>query len=377
MKDSYIAYNVQDNWLKYDYSNRYLDAIAAVFHIQSASTAAIEIQNNIFLSYSNDIDIVPNIQKTIDFIKDSIGDTPDNLLGIYLIYNLDFRALLKLSIRFVVDPDCKNELNTFLKNIDAISNSFDKCLKKKGIPTPEKLEKLDKIVSDYKNILSSYSNELSEYLDKFFRPAQDAYKLHYYLNQNPVTKFQILPNIGAIHADTNIAFSFPNNMGLLEEKKYIGVSRLCCGYCHTYLDQNMYEHRGTHGVCDDKWGFPWLRKGEVSPLEAKFKEDLIIQKVEEFNPQDPPPQHRKLSIDLFEKHISYSKDKSLFSVKHDILEHQYTYNELFPAYIFFQGKTVPCDYPSTDNDFFAYDSFASTCIGQEKVWYSNIGYFSD
>ena len=79
----------------------------------------------------------------------------------------------------------------------------------------------------------------------------------------------ILPN----PAETNIVDNFPNNIELID-KQYIGASRLCCGYCHKYLDDNNYQHRGKHGICDKKWRFPWFNKGEKASLEQKIKNSV-------------------------------------------------------------------------------------------------------
>ncbi|WP_410526151.1 hypothetical protein [Rickettsia endosymbiont of Orchestes rusci] len=32
------------------------------------------------------------------------------------------------------------------------------------------------------------------------------------------------------------------------DSRYIGIAKLCCGFCDKYLDMEEYNHRGTHGV---------------------------------------------------------------------------------------------------------------------------------
>ena len=51
MKVSYIGYDAEDKWSAFGYDNRYLDALASIFHIQSPVTAALEYKNKVYLSY--------------------------------------------------------------------------------------------------------------------------------------------------------------------------------------------------------------------------------------------------------------------------------------------------------------------------------------
>jgi hypothetical protein len=224
-------------------------------------------------------------------------------------------------------------LHQLTKSINDVTNTLDKVLKKVYKADSEELSFFYKdgknIVSIYKTILADYYNDIQEYLERFIRPIQDTYKIHHYFDNlshdKKIEDIIILPNPHAIHADSNIVANFPNNMDLVD-KQYIGVSKLCCGYCHTYLDKNNYEHRGTHGVCDDLWGFPWLYKDTKSPLEQRFKDS--VKSIGVFDIKNPPPQHRKLSFDDFEKKIyltlpnneSSHFHATLAEVKNDIKE---------------------------------------------------------
>ena len=133
------------------------------------------------------------------------------------------------------------------------------------------------------------------------------------------------------------------------DKNYIGVSKLCCGYCHKYLEDNHYQHRGTHGVCDDKWSIPWNKVNEKSPIENNFKNS--VEPIEEFNQLNPPQQHRRLSIDNFEKEININKEDTLWKFK---INNELIHGKIpkgIKSYIFYEGKTVPCEYKYIDHDY--------------------------
>lgn len=303
MKQSFIAYKVEDNWQKFDdYSFRYLDALASIFLTHSAVTATIEMEDEIYLSYSNDPLIVPDQQRLFKFIKDVVANsTNDQLLTVYLIYNVDFRKLLDDLFKFTTEKELKDQFFLLDKDIKNSIKVLNTSLQK-GYEID--LDQFSSVVEKYKQLLLCKS-ELQDF-EKFFRPIQDTYKLHYYFNELGYSKkikdIIVLPNPHAIHADTNIVANFPDQNSLIN-KKYIGVSKLCCGYCHKYLDDYAFLHRGTHGVCDEKWGYPWLYKDKKSPLEEKFKQKVSLNLIEEFDIKNPPPQHRKLSLDDFEKKI--------------------------------------------------------------------------
>ena len=134
----------------------------------------------------------------------------------------------------------------------------------------------------------------------------------------------VLDNPNNIHADTNIIDYFKSSKYL--DKNYVGVSKLCCGYCHKYLEEAGYKHRGTHGVCDEKWKMS-------SPLEEKFKNSAI--KIQEFDQNNQPIQYRKLSYDYFEKDIPFNEEKTLCKLKCDLLgSHNYDVADEYGYYVF-------------------------------------------
>ena len=240
-----------------------------------------------------------------------MSSTPDDFLAVYLMLNMDFSSLIKLAQKqFIKKPEkkeCAQALSLLEKVINDATNSLEKALKK-GAETEEIFCKNgQEVIKLYKSILTDYNNDVKEYLDRFLRPIQDSYKLHSYFNDfDNIQDITILPNPHAVHADVNVVACFQNDAKLVD-KPYIGVSKLCCGYCHKYLDDYEFLHRGTHGVCDDQWGAPWFTKEGKSPLEDTFKESVKPEKI--FDIKDAPPQHRKLSFDNFEKDIKLSGDK--------------------------------------------------------------------
>ena len=64
---SKIAYLNQDNWNNFDYSFRYLDALASLLHVQTDVDATIEYENKIYLSYNSTL--TTQNQKCVNFIQ--------------------------------------------------------------------------------------------------------------------------------------------------------------------------------------------------------------------------------------------------------------------------------------------------------------------
>jgi hypothetical protein len=283
-----IAYQYQDNWKNFDYGFRYLDALASLLHVQTDVDATIEYEDNVYLSYNSTLTnqnkkYVNFIQNVLTNLKDYV---PDHILGIYLTFNMDFIELVKKT-RNHIDGDGRKLIETFVKSYKETNGVLEKNLKH-----AQKVENLDKFTHDivlkYKSILLYLSeNKFNYHLNTFLRPLQDSYKLYDFLVKSYMYKdLVVLENPNNLHADSNIIDYFKNSKYL--DKNYVGVSKLCCGYCHKYLEEAGYKHRGTHGVCDDKWKMN-------SPLEIKFKSSA--KKILEFDQDNPPPQHRRLSFD--------------------------------------------------------------------------------
>ena len=315
---SKIAYQHQDNWKNFGYSYRYLDALASLLHVQTDVTAVLEENNVIYLSYNGTL--AAQSKKCVSLIQNLLTNlsnySNDHILGIYLTLNVDFISLVKKS-RNHVDEEGKKLLEEFILGHEKVYGNLNKNINKVKSSNAEDLEKYytKQMVSNYTNILDYFSitKELNSHLNTFLRPLQDSYKLYYYLRDTNTifNDLIVLDNPNNIHADTNIVHYFPNSKYL--DKNYMGVSKLCCGYCHKYLDENNYQHRGTHGVCDDQWKLPWPKEKEPSPMELKFKKS--VNKIANFDQSNQPIQYRKLSFDSFEENIPISKEKTLWDFK--------------------------------------------------------------
>lgn len=314
---SKISYTDYDAWNKFSYESRYLDALASLFHVQTDVIAAIELKNEIYLSYNSDLTKMNNLRVSLisNIVKKANLYCPEDFLGIYLLFNMDFIALVGKT-RNHVDIEANEILEEFRTTNKDYKGSIDRNIKK--INSIEDLRKYTvEIVKVYNKIIDTFvdNNDLNIHLNTFIRPLQDSYKLYNFLVKD--NKYQdikdilVLDNPNNIHADSNVAYYFSNGEYL--DNKYMGVSKLCCGYCHKYLDKGDYLHRGTHGVCDDKWKMPWPKNGEIAPHEQNFKDST--KSIAEFDQFNPPQQHRRLSIDTFEQKILINKEKSLWDLK--------------------------------------------------------------
>lgn len=286
-----------------------------------------------------------------NIIKNTNLHDPEDFLGIYLLFNMDFFSLVSKT-RNHVDEKTKDFLENFRSVNKNTKGIIDRNIKK--VNSVEELRKYTvDIVEVYKNIINvfSSSDELTVHLESFIRPLQDSYKLYSFLIKD--NKYQhihdvvVLDNPNNVHADSNVAHYFSNGDYL--ENNYIGVSKLCCGYCHKYLDNNNFLHRGTHGVCDDEWNMPWSKKGEKAPHDQYFKDS--INEIYELDQSNPPKQNRRLSIDNLEKEININKEQTLwqFKVNNELIQGKVPKG--IKGYIFYEGKTVPCEYKYIDHDY--------------------------
>ena len=340
---SKIGYTLEDNYNQFSYSYRYLDAMASLIHIQTDVDAVVEHDNKIYVSYNSTVKKLEynhqgkkyslSAEKYKNFMLDLLQNLEqypkDYLLGIYLSFNVDFLSLVKKSKNHV-DDNCVELIKNFLSEHD----NFYFVNREESIP---------KIVDCYKSILEYLSIFDDKHLSTFIRPIQDSYKLYEYLTDSDrnkdITDLVILENVNSSHADSNIANYFTDGQYL--DKNYIGVSKLCCGYCHKYLEDKHYQHRGTHGVCDDKWSIPWNKVNEKSPIENNFKNS--VEPIEEFNQLNPPQQHKRLSFDKNLELQKIDNENTLCNIKAN--------SGLIKGYIFYEGKTVPCKYKYIDHDY--------------------------
>jgi len=116
----------------------------------------------------------------------------------------------------------------------------------------------------------------------------------------------VLDNKENLHAEYNLSLYFLKVD--LVDSYYIGVSKLSCGFCYTYLKLQGYEIRGIHGVCvPNKW------KMNFSSGSKDFK-DQILFGLSEIEDEDAPLQYRGLSIDSFER----KELQELYQLKRDL-----------------------------------------------------------
>lgn len=294
---SKITYTVQDNWATFNYNKRFLDALAALFHCQSECAAVLEYEHKFYLSYNSNI--TKQNKKYVELINKILAesvlnsDGQNNILGIYLTFNREFKDLVKKT-RNHVNADSRELLEQSIKILQTTEEFVDRNIKK--ILSGEIQLNFNSITTSYSTILDNLRNDknLHFHVNTFLRPLQDASKLFFYLSNNNYQNFNIVPleNNNGFHAEYNITIHFPKTS--LLDKNYIGISKLCCGYCHKSLEEDGYLHRGTHGMCDNEW--------QIGPQSEKFKNS--VNSIAEFNQADPPPQHRKLSFDNFEQNLA-------------------------------------------------------------------------
>ena len=126
---------------------------------------------------------------------------------------------------------------------------------------------------------------------------QDVEKLVHYISIHNITvDVIIIDNPESAHAETNLAAAFPKLGG----DTYIGIAKLCCGACDSFLDAVFhYQHRGTHGLVD-QWNAPLIQfKSVLDELKQKSKkfdqkilrdhyitQDRDLSDDESFNPED-------------------------------------------------------------------------------------------
>lgn len=290
---SKIAYDFLDNWKNLTYEQRFLDAFAAIFHVQSDCSAVLNHNLRFYLSYNSNI-TNPNL-KRIDLISKSFSEGDNTcLLGLYIVYNVDFKALVKKSRNHV--GEFRDKLEIFVSKIQEAGDLIDKNISKINSGQIDLKLLVSGIVLDYENILIGLNTpELKNHLSTFFRPKQDVCKVFYFCKTKEIKlNLEILPNPSSLHAEYNVGINFPKVKYL--DEKYIGTSKLSCGYCHKSLEEDGYGHRGTHGVCDNEW------KMNTPYQEERFKESA--KSIKDFEQSNLPPQHRKLSIDDFEKEIT-------------------------------------------------------------------------
>src|SRR4051812_8457285 len=92
-----IISDIKDNWKQYDYSTqRYLDALASSFIVQHPCAAVSSPQTDGSYCISYNRNSTPVTRKKVSDIVEAINNgNYDNLLGLYLYFNTDFKLALK------------------------------------------------------------------------------------------------------------------------------------------------------------------------------------------------------------------------------------------------------------------------------------------
>jgi hypothetical protein len=352
----FIVFPKQDNWNKFGYDVRILDSLASFFHFRGPCAATIKYKDILYVSYNSQ---VPNSDKLIALQSKTVFDfihkaSEQDLLSLYLLLNLDFVDFVSNQARYENNVGLKENLLKF--------KEIHKALKPKMLKSLEETKELINL-SDFSEITKYYYSLIdfllkeqkeTEVMEQLLRPLQDSYKVHYYVKQQGYSfnKVIVLDNKEGIHADSNIINCFP----FANKIEYVGVSKLCCGYCHGYLEEKNSKHRGTHGVADQQW-----KMFLSSPQEEEFK-NSILKNAKEIEKGKEPFQFRKLSIDDFEKNIKLGESKSLLDLKIDlglIAPIKKLYNEEFNSSIIYELNTEIL--PSNN---FSYDPNVLKVIGE-------------
>ncbi len=312
MKEDRIAFLKEDNWGNFGYGLRYLDAIASLFHFTTPCTAAVEYKGKIYISYNSKLgksfeslfNICDLILKRVVDEKSHFEKAQDSILGLYLLNENFFKLVLEgkhICGKYSKILESANTLQDFKES----RRDTVKTLQTTDICDIDITSITKKLVNKYFEILKCVDSDttLSPHKESYFRPLQDSLKLHYYITSGMVNYKEVitLDNPYNLHAEYNISTHFP--IIKLLDKNYIGVSKLCCGYCHAYLSEAGHEHRGTHGICD-KW--------TALPGQGKY----IMESIDKITKlHKTPNQQKRLSTDKFEGEILILESISLCDYK--------------------------------------------------------------
>lgn len=342
---SKISYNFSDNWIDFSYNDaRYLDALASLLHVQGDCVAVIKEDDSFYISYNSkntklNYKHCNNLTKYTKMILNLFNNGKDgnDVLEMYLSFNVDFIDLVKKKM-----PHVSEDTREQLEEIKSLHKAFEGRVNLEDRPFLHKYKELI-----YNKALSKEDFEL------FLRPLQDSYKLYSVLKEEENLKFNVVDNVNELHAEYNLSKLFDRVDTL--DNNYIGISKLSCGYCHNSLEYSHHEHRGTHGVCDNKWKMSSL----IPTFGDKFKSS--IPAIKEFNQEELPVQYRKLSMDDFESELKVPRD----------------------IVIFFQGKTTTAigyisleDLKKSEGIYYnSDDTYQEILINGENFSYNTEGYW--
>lgn len=140
--ENYIGYERVDESYKYDYSKeRYLDAIASLFHLQAPVTACIKQGSNLYISYNKSPLPIHYTRKECikNFLCNLNEYSRDSLLLMYLIFNEDFAFAASNS---------SSDLDLFIKQCSKDNDKSDLTLLSKDLKQLSKIcrNKVDKLL---------------------------------------------------------------------------------------------------------------------------------------------------------------------------------------------------------------------------------------
>lgn len=190
-KQDKIAFPKEDNWSKFGYDLRYLDAIASLFHVATDCAAAIEYKGKIYISYNSTLsgktkllDIRNLTLIRIANMKDSSEKAQDSILGLYLL-NESFVDLVEEGERICKKYSKITESTNALKNFISIRMSVLSMLEKESNPDVSSITK--ELIDQYFKILECVDSDttLASHKESYLRPLQDALKLYHHIIKVP------------------------------------------------------------------------------------------------------------------------------------------------------------------------------------------------
>lgn len=300
-RNCFIGSEVTEN-LQIGYNQRYLDALASIFFVQSVCAAVIQENTERGLGFrlSYNKPDKPNSKAPIVFKE--IENVINQILNSYKKPSSNNNLIEKLLyVHLITSLGLKGGLNNILKlhNLQEIQllhkitmdagASFSKAL----LDNKEaQYKKQQAVLDQYFDVLNKCKTIIHDdlYSKILLRPLQDVTKLLSYLHHQKVCSIWInvvpfeenLP-LNTEHAEINLAFYAQRH---INGKQYIGISKLSCLPCDVTLGiLGGYPHRGTHGLCFTGWN-----------KQLDFKQEAI-QENDEVDAEGLRKEQERLEID--------------------------------------------------------------------------------
>lgn len=267
--ESALYYARIDNWEKLSYENRSLDALASLFSVYKPCAAVARSKDNphtFFLSFNNSPDKLHIflVSKILEAVK-----TPNakELFKIKLIFDFFYdKNFVGKYVKHFSDGSEKGptlESVEFLNNFYSNLKQFPKTKFLKALQTGNQSQ-ISRYWEDIDEKFNSFLEKIKEkmidysFLDIFLRDMQDIIKffIHYKTRMSNEFKIKILDNPKDPENPDKILHAELNVKKEVGDQEYVGVSMLCCGFCHHQNGAEKLNHRGTHGVGDQKWRNP-------------------------------------------------------------------------------------------------------------------------